>query len=215
MTLTEKPTTVETPVQPRRHPVAQLVAGGVILIIGILWLVERLGWVDLSVTAVLGIATMVTGIALMILARESAHVGLIILGTVLGLFATLTALAPFEGFQGGIGDRTIVIDSVDEISADYNLAMGKLVIDLSNLDLDQMARLDASVGTGELIVEVPDGLDVAVEARAGAGQIAIFDQVIDGVGVENSYETAGYDDASARLHLDLEVFTGRVEVRNG
>lgn len=215
MTLVEQPTAVESPVQPRRRPVAQLVAGGVILVIGVLWLVERLGWVDLSVTAVLGIATMVTGIALMILARESAHVGLIILGTVLGLLATLTALAPFEGFQGGIGDRTLVIDSVDDIGADYNLAMGKLVIDLTDLDLDEMARLNASVGTGELIVQVPADLEVAVDAKAGAGQIAIFGQVTDGVGVEDSFETAGYDETSTRLHLDLEVFTGRVEVRNG
>jgi len=215
MTLTEKPTTVESPVQPRSLPVAQLVAGGVILIIGVLWLLERFGWVDLAVTAVLGIATMVTGIALMILARESAHVGLIILGTVLGLLATLTALAPFEGFQGGIGDRTLVIDSVDDISADYNLAMGTLVIDLTNLDLDEIARLNASVGAGELIVRVPDGIEVGVEARAGAGQITIFDQVTDGVGVEDTYETTGYDEASSRLRLDLEVFTGRVEVRNG
>jgi hypothetical protein len=213
MTLTEKPTTVELQVQPRRHPVAQLVAGGVILVIGVLWLVERLGWVDLSVTAVLGIATMVTGIALMVLARESAHVGLIILGTVLGLLATLTALAPFEGFQGGIGDRTLVIDSVDDISADYNLAMGKLVIDLRQVDdFTAESSLSASVGTGDLVVRVPDGTQVALDARVGAGQLDVFGIVTEGVGIERSFETPGYEPDAPGIDLDLAAFAGRVEV---
>ena len=216
MTLTEKPVAIETPAPTRHLPIAQLVAGGVLLVIGALWLIERLGWVDLTVTAVLGIATMVVGIALMALAREGTHVGLIILGTVLGLLATLTAVAPFEGFQGGVGDHTYVIDTVDDIQSDYNLAMGKLVIDVTDLDdLEVTTKLTASVGTGDLIVRVPADMEVAVEANAGAGQIVIFETVREGVGVTDTYETAGYDEASARLDLVLDVFAGRVEVRNG
>lgn len=218
MTLTNEPVTVEspTPQPPRRSLMPQLVVGGVLVLIGLLWLVQRLGWVDLTVTAVLGLATVVTGVALMILARDGAHVGLIVVGSILGLLALVTAVAPFEGFQGGVGDRSIVIDSVGDMENEYNLAMGKLVIDLTRVDdASETATLRASVGTGELIVIVPDDIEVGIEASVGAGQIEIFDRIIDGVGVDQSYETPGFDEATSRLGLTLDVFAGRVEVRNG
>ncbi len=73
----------------------QIVGGGVLILIGLLWLLERLALIDISVTAVLGLATMVTGISLMLLARDGAHGGLVVLGTILALITLITATAPF------------------------------------------------------------------------------------------------------------------------
>ena len=60
----------------------------------------------------------------------------------------------------------------------------------------------------------PDGVPIEINANAGAGQIEILGQSEDGLGVEDSYATAGFDETEAGLSLDLDVFMGRVEVRN-
>jgi predicted membrane protein len=194
---------------------AQMVSGGVLVLIGLLWLLERTGAIDVSVTAVLALATVVIGVSLMLLARHGAHVGLIVLGTILALTALLTAVAPFEGFQGGIGDRTVDIQSVNDIRPDYNLAMGKLTIDLSEIsDLGASTRLTASVGMGELIVLIPEGTQIRVEGTVGVGQLEILGRVFDGVGIDETYETTGFAQSSERLVLDLKAFTGRVEVKD-
>jgi hypothetical protein len=216
VTLTDKPEMQPEPVDKataRRRTAPQIIGGSVLLLIGLLWLLERTGVLDVSVTAVLGLGTLVVGISLMVLAREGPHVGLIVFGTILALITTLTAAAPFEGFQGGVGDRTIELTSVDDIQPDYNLAMGKMVIDLSRIDdLEPETALTASVGMGELIVIVPADTAVRVEARAGAGQVVIFDKTTDGVGVDETYQSSDLDPDSPSLNMDLDVFTGRVEV---
>lgn len=191
----------------------QIVGGGVLVLIGLLWLLERLTLIDISVTAVFGLATMVTGISLMLLARDGAHGGLVVLGTILALVTLITATAPFEGFQGGIGDRTIELTTVDDIAADYNLAMGKLTIDLRQVaDLGADTTLNASVGMGDLIVRVPEGTEVLVNAQIGAGELEILDRVFDGIGINETYRSPGLSEGEESLVLDLEMFTGHVEV---
>ena len=221
MTVTEKPgertETIPSHIPPasRGTPTPQLVAGGVMILIGLLWLLERIGAVDFTVTAVLAIATMIVGVSLMALARRGAHTGLIIFGTALGLVALLTAAAPLEGFQGGVGDRLVEITTVADIEPDYNLSMGKLTIDLTELaDFEGEATLNASVGMGELIVRVPQNVGVEVMGRSGAGEVEIFGQRVDGMGVDETYRSPGFEDSENTLFLDIAVFLGRVEVTN-
>jgi hypothetical protein len=190
-----------------------MIGGGVLVLIGALWLLERTGTIDVSVTAVLGLATMVVGVSLMLLANRGSHGGLIVFGTILAVVTLVTAVAPFEGFQGGFGDRTIVVSSVDAIQPDYNVAAGTLTIDLREIDdLRAATPLTASVGMGELVIRVPAGIDIDVEARVGAGEVDIFGRVVDGVGIDEAYRTPGLGSGSESLVLELEVFTGRVEV---
>lgn len=219
MTLTDRPpqetTTPTTPVR-RASVTPRIIGGGVLVLIGVLWLLERIGAIDISVTAVLAMATLIIGISLMLLARDGPHVGLIVLGTILALAAWITAVAPFEGFQGGIGDRTVVVSSTDAIQPDYNVAMGKLTLDLTELEtIGTPTTLTASVGMGELLVRVPEGTSVEVDVRVGAGEVMIFDRVVDGVGLDETYRTPGFDSSEQHFDLQLEVLTGRVEVTDG
>lgn len=219
MTLTERPPAEDQSVTtkpPRGSYMPQIVGGGVLVFIGALWLLERIGTVDISVTAVLALATMVIGISLMLLATDGPHVGLIVFGTILGLVTLLTAAAPFEGFQGGVGDRTIQVSSVDAIRTDYNLAMGTMTIDLREIDdVTDITQVTASVGMGELVIRVPRGADFSVDAEVGAGEIEILGRTINGVGIDEAYETPGFDESNEGFILNLQAFTGRVEVTDG
>lgn len=214
MTMTDRPTAeVATETTEKRPPLPQIIVGGVLVLIGLLWLLDRTGAVDIGVTVVLGLAVMVIGIALMLLADRGAHGGLIVFGTILALFTLLTATAPFEGFQGGVGDRSVAVSSVEGIAPDYNLALGKLVLDLREIDdLEVATPLTASVGMGELIIRVPSGTKVEVDARVGAGQLEILGRRVDGVGIDESYRSPGLTSDEDSLVLQLGVFAGRVEV---
>lgn len=207
-----KETQVETPIR-RRRVAPRVVPGAVLVFIGLLWLLQRAGAIDWSVTAVLALATLVVGVALMLLAGDGPHPGLIVFGTILALVTATTAIAPFEGFQGGVGDRTVELTKVADIHPDYDLAMGDLTIDLRHVDdFDAPTVLNASVGIGELVILVPNDIPLSVEAQAGVGEIAILGKSVNGAGVDDSYRSPGFDPSQPGLTLVLDVFTGTVEV---
>lgn len=189
----------------------RLVAGGVLILIGALWLLERVGAVDLNATTVLALASLVVGLALMILAREGPHSGLVVLGIILTVVTVLTALAPVEGC--GIGDRRVEVTRVSEIATSYEVAMGTLTIDLRNLeDQGDLELLTARVGIGEVLIRVPEDAGVEVRARAATGEIDVFGEKIGGIGIEDTRRSPGFEDANRHLIVDAEVFMGRVEV---
>jgi predicted membrane protein len=215
VTITDKPPVVETaPAIPQRGwESPRLVGGGVLVLIGLLWLLERAEVIDISVTAVLALATMVVGVALMILSSKGTHAGLIVFGTILALITLSTAAAPLEGFQGGVGDRTIVVTTADDIRSDYELSVGTLVVDLSEVrDLEEMTSLNASIGVGELLIRVPPGTEVTIDGTVAAGQLKMFDRSYDGAGIFETFETPGFSEANVGLDITVEAFMGTVEV---
>jgi hypothetical protein len=55
-------------------------------------------------------------------------------------------------------------------------------------------------------------MPIRVDASVGAGQIEILGRVTEGVDIDESYASPGYSESSASLSLELQAFTGRVEV---
>lgn len=211
---TTQPTTA--PSGRRRRSEHQMVTGGVLVLIGALWLLERLGAIDLSATAVLALATMVVGFAVMVTSWRRSATGLAVFGTLLAFVTLLTAMAPLEGFQGGVGDRDITVSRVEDLDRNYDLAMGQMVIDLTEIErLEGPTELVASIGMGDLVVVVPPGVAFEVDARVGAGEIEILGERWDGVGVDATHLTDGFGEGDDGYLLDLRVGFGRVEVRNG
>ena len=70
------------------------------------------------------------------------------------------------------------------------------------------------MGIGQLVVIVPEGLAVEVEARATAGNVRVFEDEEGGFGVERQ-AGPGLDGRGAVLELVLSVGLGEVEVRRG
>jgi predicted membrane protein len=65
---------------------------------------------------------------------------------------------------------------------------------------------------GELVIRVPEGIGVRVDANVGAGEVDILGRTTDGLDIDEIYQSPGFEDSSESLLLDLQVFTGRVEV---
>lgn len=211
MTMLIEPEVQEQPPTSHPFPSGRVAMGALLIVLGGLWMAERLEWFEVDAGLVLPLLVLAVGVVLVALSFEGDHPGLVVLGVVLAVFTLLTSIAPTEGFRGGIGDRNHDVTTMGELDTPYRLGIGSMTIDLRDLRVEGIVNVEADVGLGELIVRVPEGVAVDVEARSGAGEVSVFGQRSDGVDVSRSYTTPG--DAGDRLVVDLGVFMGQVEVR--
>ena len=72
--------------------------------------------------------------------------------------------------------------------------------------------MHARVGIGQLVVEVPEGIAVRVEARSGLGNVKVFDLEEGGFDVDVESEPESTEPA---LDLSLSIGIGEVVVERG
>lgn len=194
-----------------RVPLGRTVAGAVLVLLGVLWLVEEFTDTDLPWTAVLAAILILVGITLMLVASSGPHGGLVSLG--IALTVVLVSSSAFSvladvPFTGGIGESDLAPTTLEE---EYRWAIGSMTLDLTEADLDGRT-IQASVGIGELIVIVPTEA-VSVDAGAGIGEVVVFGSNHSGLSAELVINAP--DGTEPVLRLILRVGIGRVEVRRG
>lgn len=117
-------------------------------------------------------------------------------------------------FGDGIGERIYRPLSVASMPASYELGVGRLVVDLRQLDWedDTVVDLDVDLGVGEGIVVVPSEVCVTTDLDARAGNLRVAGDDSDGVDVHSQAN----DGATATPRLDLtgEVDLGELRVIN-
>ncbi|MCJ7726156.1 MAG: cell wall-active antibiotics response protein [Acidimicrobiia bacterium] len=187
----------------------KIVTGAVLILIGTGWLVEAADWADVPWRALLAGALMVVGAALMLGARSGSHGGLIAFGILLAVALSLSSAVAVLAdipLTGGIGEQrhhpTEVVDD------EYRWGIGSMTVDLRSADHLDGTTVVASVAIGELVVYVPAGIEVQVDARAGIGEVRVFGEARDGF--DAAVQTSA---AQGSLILDLDVAIGKVEVR--
>lgn len=191
-------------------PLGRLVLGGILLLGGALWLLSSLDVIDISLTAVLPVALIVVGLALVIGSRTGRHSGLIAAGAVLTVMLVFASSFDIR-LEGGVGQRDFAPTSLADLEPEYRLAMGEMTIDLSGLELPSgTTRIEASVGMGQLVIRVPENTTVRVHAVAGAGQVVLFGEESNGVDAELSVSRDGL--GTTTLLLELSVGLGQVDV---
>jgi len=200
---------------PRRNgpSMGQIIVGGFLVLIGTGWLLEAADIADVPWRAILPSALMLIGLGLIIGARTARHGGVIALGVVLtlavGAASAVEVLADIP-LSGGIGEESATVTG--PINDEYRHAIGKYVVDLRSAPVPAAGDdTEISLGIGELIVIVPDGVDLVIDARAGLGNVIVFGQESAGVGPDIDYTTPEAGDAV--LRLDVDVAIGQVEVR--
>jgi phage shock protein PspC (stress-responsive transcriptional regulator) len=114
--------------------------------------------------------------------------------------------------DGGIGEREYRPASMSELRDHYEVGIGGLDVDLTDLDLPAgRTDLDIDVGLGEAVVYVPEGTCVTSDVEIGAGAADVFDRDYDGVDVAFA-ESASPPAGRPALHIEADVGVGVLEV---
>jgi hypothetical protein len=213
MTTEPLPPAGPAPPADRHGPAAATVlVGALLVLIGIGWLLDAAG-VEVPWRAVLPAALIAVGLACVAGAFRGRQHALMVVGIALAVVLSLAAAADWDlevPVGGGVGDRTERPTTPADLTG-YELGVGNLVVDLRQLQLPPgTTRVQARVGVGELAVEVPQGVSVAVVARSGLGQVQALDQ--EEGGLASRIDTVSEAGGDRRLELDLRVGLGQVRV---
>jgi phage shock protein PspC (stress-responsive transcriptional regulator) len=135
-------------------------------------------------------------------------VGLLVAVIVAVVAAASVAFAWFDvGLSDGVGSRVEAPASSAELKPAYELGIGDLRIDLSEIGpVTTETHVEAKVGVGELEIIVPRDVTVAVDAQAKAGEVYVLNQHDDGRNAEVSTGSGGL------LVIDAKVGAGRIDV---
>jgi len=114
--------------------------------------------------------------------------------------------------DGGIGDRDYRPTEVAELRDQYQIGMGAIDLDLTDLELPSgRTDVDIDVGVGEAVVYVPRGTCVTSDIEVGAGDVDVFDR--DNNGFDVTFAEGGTPAAgSPQLHIHAEAVLGAIEV---
>lgn len=189
-----------------------VVSGLILLALGMLWLLDELEVLNVRLALVVPIALGVVGLSLMLGAFRGSHPGLVTLGVFLTIATLLISFFPV-GFRGGIGERNVRVTEMSQLDDRYDMALGKIEIDMSDLDLTESAAVEMSVGAGEIQVRVPENVALKVEASVAAGEIIVRDRTSQGLTPSLDYESEGFATAPVTLTLRINVGAGKIEVR--
>jgi hypothetical protein len=109
--------------------------------------------------------------------------------------------------SAGVGDVSLDLKSLRLSELDLDMGIGRATVLLpARGDLD--ARIET--GIGELIVKVPEGVGVRIQASAGLGNVSVP------AGYrrqDDAYVSSGYAGAESRIDLVLEAGIGRITVQ--
>lgn len=189
----------------------QVVVGVLLVVAGIVWLGSRLDLFDVPPRLVLPIALVVVGVVVLVRSFRGPSPGLVVVGVILSIVTILAAAGPFDALTAGVGDRTYRPTSVEELEETYELGIGTLTLDLSDLRWDDVVDLEARVAVGELRVVLPEGA-YDLNAEAGVGEVNVLGSRTDGIGPSRSARSGEFETAERRVVLDLAVFVGAVKV---
>lgn len=208
------PPTPPAPPAPDRGP--KLFGPTVALLLvalGSLGLYDSVGG-DVVDAAYPALALTVVGVMLVVGAFVGRAGGLIFLGVVAALALGITASAQDNWSTDTRLSRTPA--TAADVRTSYDITAGQIRLDLTEVeDLENLdgRRLDLEATAGEILVIVPDGIDVDVDGsiRLG-GEIEVDGVVENGNGVDLNRRIDGGDDVS-QLYLELDLVVGHIEVR--
>ncbi|MCO5177189.1 MAG: cell wall-active antibiotics response protein [Thermomicrobiales bacterium] len=202
------------PTPPPRSGVSTgtLLLGGVLIVVGVLWLLQRADIIASPWRAALPGVLIAVGVAILIEARRRLDGGLVTIGVLLTLILSITSIADIP-IGGGVGDRDHRPTSMAEVNSPYKLSVGEQILDFSAVDFPEGETvIEAKQGVGDLTIIVPRDIGMKIDWRVGVGEADIFDQEQSGVG--NDGVVTRNEDNSRQLRINASVGLGQLEVRD-
>jgi phage shock protein PspC (stress-responsive transcriptional regulator) len=160
---------------------------------------------------VIGILTVVTGLALVATAFLGGARWLVLPALVLALPLAVVAAGDID-IEGGIGQRQYRPASLAEVHRDYKLGMGSLELDLRDVALPA-GRTDVTLdlGVGGARIDVADDVCVTSDVEIGAGAANTFDHVNDGVDVAFA-DGGAPKPGQPHLHVTANLGVGQLDI---
>jgi hypothetical protein len=198
----------------RQPRLGHVVLGGLLVVIGVLWLIDAVTSLDVPWEILLPAALVVVGVGLVYGAPTGTHGGLISFGVILTILVVLASgleIVFDVPFEGGIGERDHAPTGIADTK--YRLAIGDMTVDLTRATSPR-EPIEISVAMGKLTVIVPEGIGITVDARAGVGEIVVFGRSQSGIGPKLIEDPFGQSDVLPAIRLVVRVGIGKVEVRH-
>lgn len=201
---------------PRKPSLVAPVLGALLAAAGVFGLLAVLDVYSIDLDLALAAAVAIVGAAIAVGAFTGYRVGsLVLLGLVLLAGFAGAASTPVS-ITAGAGDKLERPLDVAALERSYEFGMGDYSVDLTNVELQPgETHVDVSLGIGDLLVTVPEGVALDIDAHAGIGEVLLLGQSDDGVAADRQLNAPGATADAPVLVLDADVGLGMVEVRRG
>lgn len=205
------------PPPPRERSKAGLIAlCAALIVIGLLAAARRLLSWDIPVAGILAAGLALLGLGLLAGARGRRTAGLIPLGILIALALPIVTVVDDNGkYLNRVGDLRYNPTTVAGIDREYHVGAGDIRLDLSEVPFDNNSRVETHLrdGVGDLRIWLPPNVDVVVHAKTRVGDMELFDEHFDGVGVDRTRVNYGDDGpGGGRLTLWLDTGVGDLRV---
>ncbi|MDP2328802.1 MAG: cell wall-active antibiotics response protein LiaF [Dehalococcoidia bacterium] len=201
--------------RPRRSSgaAAGIVWGVILISVGTMVLLSRLDITLPEWNVVLSGGLILLGVLIILEARRGLNGGLVTLAVALSVILGAAAFVDFR-FDSGFGDRQVVVTRVADLDDSYSHAFGSMTVDLRNLEVAEgQTKVSVSVAFGDVTVRLPAGVPYRINANSAFGSVDAPEFDADGIAVERSYRSEGYDQATRRVEIDVSVAFGSARVR--
>jgi lia operon protein LiaF len=181
----------------RLHDVLTLTVGGYLLLLGVLFLLDSTGTIDISrgdlVLGAIGLALIALGVLAILAAIRVRRFS--------------RRLRRAVGHVRGTGDWAIDDDAV------IQTVFGDIALNLADYELPE-GDIDVTLlcWVGQIQVRAPQSVGLDVTAQAMIGTIDVLGVREDGVIRDIHVRSAGFDEASKRVHMRLSTFVGELMV---
>jgi phage shock protein PspC (stress-responsive transcriptional regulator) len=209
------PSVPRTPKRPRKPSLFAPVLGALLAAAGLFGLLAVLDIYDIDVAVGLAAGVLIVGAAIAVGAMTQRRVGGLVF---LGLTCWVRSASPprlrCPCPQASAEDRAPRerVGARPELRARHRRAQP----DLSAVSLSPgTTSVDANVGIGNLVITVPRGIALEVDAHAGVGEVDVLGRRDDGVDAQKTVSVDGSSPNGALLNVEADIGMGNIEVRRG
>lgn len=215
------PPTPDPAFQPRpRAPkeksyLGRLAVATAMIVVGVMGVGHSAGWFEPTLRHYAAAILVVFGGALLISSIFGRARGLIVVGLVMAPLLITMALLKVP-FEGGFGDVSYAPTNVAEVSAEYRMIAGQMVLDLTQLDLapGEEIAIEASVVFGRLEVIAPPDVGLNSVLKVDAGEMFLDGERGSQLGTPDSdninVERAVIQEGEGLIRLEAHVGFGEL-----